>query len=81
MKLIKPNDCDKHTSLLQSLPIIQNNNDDILISNEEAYILGVFFGCGICEIIFNDDNDIDFEYIYAYIWSINNNNAINIKIK
>lgn len=46
-ELIKPDDCKKNTLLLQSLPDIKENKENN-INNEEAYILGVIFGCDAC---------------------------------
>jgi hypothetical protein len=46
-KLIKPNKCEIGTKLMNSFPK-WINTDKEEISNDEAYLLGIFINCGIC---------------------------------
>lgn len=45
-KLLKPSCCNSDTELLHSTPIIDYHNRENFITNKEAFVYGVFVGCG-----------------------------------
>jgi DNA polymerase elongation subunit (family B) len=65
--LIKPSECSHGTELLHSMPIIDYHNRENYITNKEAFLYGVFMGCG---------------FINKAIWIIANTNySLIVKCK